>query len=66
MTSFSNWRSLKVSGSAIHSFFFFFLFLDLFIYFYECEDTVTVFRHTRRGHWVPLQMVVSHLVVAGN
>jgi hypothetical protein len=28
--------------------------------------TVAVFRHTRRGHQIPLQMVVSHRVVAGN
>jgi hypothetical protein len=26
----------------------------------------TVFRHTRRGHGIPLQMVVSHHVVSGN
>jgi hypothetical protein len=25
-----------------------------------------VFRHTKRGHWIPLQMIVSHYVVAGN
>jgi len=31
---------------------------------YVCE--YTVFRHTRRGHQNPLQMVVSHHVVAGN
>ena len=24
------------------------------------------FRHTRKGHQIPLQMVVSHHVVAGN
>jgi hypothetical protein len=30
------------------------------------EYTVAVFRHTRRGHRIPLQMVVSHHVVAGN
>jgi hypothetical protein len=39
----------------------------IFIYlFYVCEYTVAVFRHTRRGHQIPLQMVVSHHVVAGN
>ena len=39
--------------------------LHLFIYYlYEC--TVAVFRYTRRGHQIPLQMVVSHHVVAGN
>jgi hypothetical protein len=30
------------------------------------EYSVTVFRHTRREHWIPSQMVVSHHVVAGN
>ena len=34
--------------------------------FYVYEYTDTVFRHTRRGHQIPLQMVVSHHVVAGN
>jgi len=34
--------------------------------FYVYEYTVAVFRHTRRGHQIPLQMVVSHHVVAGN
>jgi hypothetical protein len=33
--------------------------------FYIGEYTVTAFRHTRRGLWIPLQMVVSHHVVAG-
>jgi hypothetical protein len=33
---------------------------------YLYEYTVAVFRHTRRGHQMPLQMVVSHHVVAGN
>jgi hypothetical protein len=34
--------------------------------FYVYEYTVAVFRHTRKGHRIPLQMVVSHHVVAGN
>ena len=34
--------------------------------FHLYEYTVAVFRHTRKGHWIPLQMVVSHHVVAGN
>jgi len=33
--------------------------------FYVYEYTVSVFRHTRRGHLIPLQMVVSHHVTAG-
>jgi hypothetical protein len=41
-----------------------FLFIYLFIHlFIVCEYTVAVFR---RGHQIPLQMVVSHHVVAGN
>ena len=38
----------------------------LFVYLMYDEYTVTVFRHSRRGHRIPLQMVVSHHVVAGN
>ena len=35
-----------------------------FIYlFYVYEYIVAVFRHTRRGHWIPLRMVVSRHVV---
>jgi hypothetical protein len=34
--------------------------------FYAYEYTVDTFRHTKRGHWIPLQMVVSHHVVAGD
>jgi hypothetical protein len=34
--------------------------------FYVYEYTVAVVRHARKGHWIPLQMVVSHPVVAGN
>jgi hypothetical protein len=34
--------------------------------FIVCDYTVTLFRHTRGGHQIPLQMVVSHHVVAGN
>jgi len=41
----------------------FVFFKDLFIL---CEYTVAVFKHTRSGHQIPLQMVVSHRVVAGN
>jgi hypothetical protein len=37
-------------------------FKGLFIIY---EYTLAVFRHTRRGHQIPLQMVVNHHVVAG-
>jgi hypothetical protein len=46
-------------------FFFIFIFRALFT-FYLYEYTAAVFRHTRRGHQIPLQMAVSHHVVAGN
>ena len=39
-------------------------FLKIYL-FYVCEYTVAVFRHTRRGHQISLQMTVSHHVVAG-
>jgi hypothetical protein len=42
-----------------------FFFLKNYL-FYICEYTVAVFRHTRRGHKISLQVVVSHHVVAGN
>jgi hypothetical protein len=45
---------------------FFLFFLKNCLLFYVCEYTVVFFRHTRRGHQIPLQMVVSHHVVAGN
>jgi len=38
-------------------------FLKRFIYY--IQYSVAVFRHTRGGHQIPLQMVVSHHVVAG-
>jgi hypothetical protein len=41
---------------------FFFLKIYLFII---CKYTVAVFRRTRRGHQISLQVVVSHHVVAG-
>jgi hypothetical protein len=40
-------------------------FIYLFIYSFIVYEH-TVFRYPRRGHWIPLQMVVSHHVVAGN
>jgi hypothetical protein len=39
-------------------------FLKIYLLLYV-SDTVAVFRHTRRGHQISLQMVVSHHVVAG-
>ena len=40
--------------------------LTFFLFWiYVYDYTVALFRHTWRGHWIPLQMVVSHHVVAG-
>jgi hypothetical protein len=35
-------------------------------FFYLYDYMVAVFRLTKRGHWIPIQMVVSHHVVAEN
>jgi hypothetical protein len=45
---------------AFYLFFFFKIYL-----FIICKYTVAVFRHSRRGSQISLQMVVSHHVVAG-
>jgi hypothetical protein len=56
---------LPDSAEVVPSAFFFKIYL--FIYFiYIYEYIVAIFRHTRRGHQISLQMVVSHHVVAGN
>jgi hypothetical protein len=49
-------------------YFFWFFFIGFFLKVYLfiiCKYTVAVFRHSRRGHQISLQMVVSHHVVAG-
>ena len=46
--------------SSPFSFFFFKIYL-----FIICKYTVAVFRHSRRGRQISLQVVVSHHVVAG-
>jgi hypothetical protein len=43
----------------------FFFFFKIFLFIIICKYTVAVFRHTRRGSQILLQMVVSHHVVAG-
>jgi hypothetical protein len=47
-------------GGWVSLFFFFKIF-----FFIICKYTVAVFRHTRRGRQISLQIVVSHHVVAG-
>ena len=43
--------------------FLFFLMIYLFII---CKYTVAVYRHTRRGRQISLEVAVNHHVVAGN
>jgi hypothetical protein len=43
----------------------FLFFNKRFYLFYVYEYMVAVFSHTRRGHQIPLQMAVSHHVIAG-
>jgi hypothetical protein len=42
----------------------FFFFLNIYL-FIICKYTVAVFKHSRRGNQISLQMAVSHHVVAG-
>ena len=46
-------------------FFFLLFFLKKIYLFTICKYTAAVFRHSRRGRQILLQMVVSHHVVAG-
>jgi hypothetical protein len=55
-----SWKYLKILE---HRFFKMIFYKGLF---YVYKYTVAVFRHSRRGNRIPLQMVVSHPVVAGN
>jgi hypothetical protein len=49
------------------SFFFKMFFKKIYIFILcVCVLCLHVSLHARRGHWIPLQMVVSHHVVAGN
>jgi hypothetical protein len=52
----------KFNGLGAFSTLFVFLKIYLFII---CKFTAAVFRHSRRGHQILLQMVVSHHVIAG-
>jgi len=42
--------------------------MNFYVYKYTVTyiQTVAIFRHTRRGHQTPLQMVVSHHLFAEN
>ena len=37
-----------------------------YLFYFMFLHTLSLFRLTRKGHQIPLQMVVSHHVVAGN
>jgi hypothetical protein len=68
---FKHWLWLSVMVLSFLSLFLIVCYTEVIIFlknylFYVYEYTVAVFRHTRRRHWLPLQMVVSHHVVAGN
>jgi hypothetical protein len=56
-----NWASLSTTEPSLQpaSIYFFKIYLCII-----CEYTVAVFRHTKRRCQIPLQMVVSHHVVA--
>jgi hypothetical protein len=41
------------------------IYLFIYLFIIKHKYTVAVFRHTRRGRQISLQMVVSHHVVAG-
>jgi hypothetical protein len=49
-----------IFDKGVNSFFF-----KIYLYII-CKYTVDIFRHSRRGSQISLQMVVSHSVVAGN
>jgi hypothetical protein len=54
----------QVAGLLVQFLSFFLKYLFMYL-FNICEYIVTLFKHTGRGHQIPLQMVVSHHVVAG-
>jgi hypothetical protein len=58
--SFLFFTSCSISVSAL------FLIFYRFIYLIYMSTMVLIFRHTRRGHQIPLQRVVSHCVVSGH
>ena len=56
-------EALGLAKIMCSSTFLFFLMIYLFII---CKYTVAVFRHTRRGRQISLEVAVNHHVVAGN
>ena len=55
-------EALGLAKIMCSSTFLFFLMIYLFII---CKYTVAVYRHTRRGRQISLEVAVSHHVVAG-
>jgi hypothetical protein len=45
-----------------------FIYIEIYFYLFIflCKYTVTVIRHIKRQYGIPLQMVVSHHMIAGN
>jgi hypothetical protein len=56
-------EALGLAKIMCSSTFLFFLMIYLFII---CKYTVAVYRHTRRGRQISLEVAVNHHVVAGN
>jgi hypothetical protein len=56
---------LSLTDGISVSFFLSYVFKDLFTFYYWMYN-VAVFKFTRRGFWISLQVVMGHHVVAGN
>jgi hypothetical protein len=56
---------VSIFNISLNTFHFLYFFLDLFLFILFIQVHCS-FRRTRRGHQIPLQMVVSHHVIAGN
>jgi hypothetical protein len=60
----NNWNKSGNCGASIKLTLCFCFVFKIYL-FIICKYTIDVFRHTRRGHQISLQMVVSNHVVAG-
>jgi hypothetical protein len=63
-TEFGSSEEQVMTEPSLQPFDLFFLKFIYLFYVYDC--TITVFRYTRSRHQIPLRMVVSHHVAAGN
>jgi hypothetical protein len=57
-------KIVLTNDNAVSSKHFLVLFLNIYLYYIYEYTAVAVFRHTRKGHQISLQMVVSHHVAA--